>query len=166
MSDRYDKLRPKDLVITLRSLPRRFEAAVGPVQSDPELFPRIDEPGPDGRSLGETVSTTAQRLVLVGAEIERAVVRDNAVVSAAIVSDSGAAPAERLPLERATASIEGTAEGLAALLDRQNADSWARRATLDTGGTIDLIALVRLAAREGVEGLRATERQVDRLRQG
>ena len=166
MSDRYDLLSPKDLIITLRSLARRFGAVVGPMRSDPELFDRIDERGPDGPSMGEVLSETSVRFAALVTESLHLANQTAPVISgAAIGASPQAASGSRLPMEQATASIEGNAEALADTLDRQDGDGWARSAALDSGGSIDLITLVRSAVRAAIEGLRAAEAQLEHLRQ-
>ncbi len=163
MTDRYDALSPKDLIITLRSLPRRFGSVAGAVRSDPDLFGRVDEPGPGGTGFGEILSHTARRVAALSTEALHLTSQVDPTVSAAALA-GGADTRDREPLERSTASIEGNAEALADALDRQDADRWAQPMPLDTGGTIDLITVVRSTVREAIEGLRAAEAQLDHLR--
>lgn len=166
MSDRYDLLSPKDLIITLRSLARRYTAVAGPMRSDPELFGRVDEPGPNGQSMGEVLSETSVRFTALATETLHLANQSEPVISGTAIAPSPRPPSsDRLPIEQATASIEGNAEALADTLDRQDGDGWARTAALDSGGSIDLITLVRSAVRAAIEGLRAAEAQLEHLRQ-
>lgn len=162
MADRYDSLAPQDLITTLRSLRRRFGAVAGPLRSDPELFERIDEPGPDGRSMGDILSHTAERVETLSAEAMRFAVHTEPTISGAALHPADHHP-PRQPIESAVASIERNAEALAATLDHQDADSWTRDATVDTGGQIDLVTLVRGTVREAIEGLRAAEKRLEQL---
>ncbi len=166
MSDRYDLLSPKDLIITLRSLARRYGAVAGPMRSDPDLFGRIDEPGPSERSMGELLSETSGHFAALVTESLHLANQTAPVISGTAVGGSSRASAgSRLPIEQAVASIEGNAEALADNLDRLDGDGWARSAPLDSGGSIDLITVVRSAVRTAIEGLRAAESQLEHLRQ-
>ncbi len=166
MNDRYDLLSPKDLLITLRSLARRFGAVSGPMRSDPELFDRIDERGPNGQSMGEVLSETSLRFADLTVQTLNLANQTAPVISGTAIQPSlRTSPIDRLPIEQATASIEGNAEALADTLDRQDGDGWARTAPVDSGGSVDLVTLVRSAVRAAIEGLLAAEAQLEHLRQ-
>lgn len=165
MSDRYDLLSPKDLIITLRSLARRYRAVTGPMRSDPDLFGRIDERGPGGRSMGELLGDTSVHFAGLVTESLHLANQAAPVISAgAVAGTSSAAAGPLLPIEQAVASIEDNAKRLADNLDRLDGDGWARGAPLDSGGSIDLVTLVRSAVRGAIEGLRAAEAQLEHLR--
>ncbi len=60
MSDQFDSLAPRDILITLRSMRRRIDGLVGQVRSDPALFCQIDAPNAAGKSFGEILDSGAK----------------------------------------------------------------------------------------------------------
>ena len=76
MSDRYSKLAPRDTVITMRSLSRRYAEAIGPIRSDPDRFDRRDEVIA-GESLTTHVEGLARHLGLLETEISKLVTEIN-----------------------------------------------------------------------------------------
>lgn len=164
MADRYDALAPKDLIITLRSLRRRFDEVVGPVLADPDLKPRIDEVGAGGASLGQLVDGAAQDLTLLGQAIETIVGRADPSVAGQVVQPADARSGDRQPLDKAARAVGDQADAMADHLDDVEPDGWNRTATTDDGGSVDLVTVARQAVRSGVEGLRAAEQQLSELR--
>lgn len=164
MADRYDSLAPKDLIITLRSMRRRFDEVIGPVLADPDLKPRIDEPGTDGHSMGQLVDGVAQDLALLDDAVDTIATRADPTVSDDVINPSKARAGNRLTLDKAARAIGDRADAMADRLDDVEPDGWNRTATTNSGATIDLVTVVRQAARFGIEGLRAAEQQLQALR--
>lgn len=163
MADRYDALAPKDLIITLRSLRRRFDEVVGPVLTDPDLKPRIDEVGAGGASMGQLVDGAAQDLALLGEAVEAIISRAEPSVPDSVGQPAKARSGERQTLDKAAQAIGDRADAMADHLDDVEPDGWNRTATTGNG-TIDLVTVARHAVRSGVEGLRASEQQLTELR--
>jgi hypothetical protein len=165
--DQFDSLSPRDAAITIRSLGRRFGEISGSARSDPAVFAQLDATGPHGRSLPEIVIAAAQALSFLGNEIDRVIDRDDAVVPREAVT-----PADRSFLEapgRATMSdavdaIAAESTRLADRLDGLDATRWARSAALTGGGRVELLSLVREAARTEIRELREAEVQLEWLR--
>ena len=164
MTDRYDSLAPKDLIITLRSLDRRFSDVAGTISSDPDLLERVDEPGPDGQGFGHIVDAAASRLEQLSGAIATVAQSEHPVMSADSIATATPSSQPRLPIEQAVRSIARSADVTADVLDTVEVDGWTRSGVLDTGGSVDLITLVRRAVRDSVEGLRSAERTRDWLR--
>lgn len=167
MADRYDELTPTNLVATLRSLRRRWEAVIGAVRSDPDLFSRLDEPGPDRLGLGEITAVTAHQIATLSDAVIRLATHDDVELSPDVLTPAGPRTA-RPAVEVATETIASRADGLAAKLEHLPADDWMRTADVSgpsgaSSGTVTLTDLVRATVRHGIEGLRAAERQRDWL---
>lgn len=167
MADQFDQLSPRDVVITIRSLGRRFEEVSGAARSDPAVFDRLDAAGPDGRSLPEIAIAASQALAFLGNEADRIIDHDDPVVPRAVVD-----PGERHfegPPGRATMTdaVAGLADESARLGDRLSAvepAAWARSATVAGGGRVSLLEVARELARTGITHLRAAETQLAWLR--
>ncbi len=166
MADRYDSLTPTNLVATLRSFERRFGAVTGPMRSDPELLARADTPGPDGQSMVSLSNRALRAVSMLAAEAERIATHVDPVCLAESFDEAswtdGSVPAATMT--EATDVIGRSANELADRLDALQPDEWARTASITGGGSIRLIDVVQSIAREGIETLRAAERQLDWLR--
>ncbi len=164
MADRYDSLAPKDLIITLRSMRRRFDQVAGPMLADPDLKAKIDEPGPDGLSLGQVVDGVAQDLALLDEAVETIATRADPSVNAHVTDPIKGRAGDRLMLDKAARAIGDSADAMAERLDDVEPDGWNRTASTSDGRTVDLVTVVRQAARSGIEGLRVAEQQLQVLR--
>ena len=164
MSDRYSKLAPRDLVITMRSLARRYEEAIGPVRSDPERFERRDEVI-DGVSLTGHVEGLARHLGLLEKEISKLVSEGHPIVDGdALAATPPPAVVDRpVGLDAAQAALTASADAIGGLLDGCSSEQWSFRAAASNGIKVRLSDVAQHAARIGAEGLRSTQAIVDRL---
>lgn len=159
MSDRYDLLLPPDLISTIKSMPRRWSAAlyVASTASDDTFT----QPGPDGMSAAQhTGAMLAQVDVLAEAirstSFNREEVLGPDVVAA--MADEGSGP-EAPSVSASLKAIDGAMDALAVKLESLTTSDWnAEARTVD--GTVTLLSLVQGAARVAVERLRKTEKAV------
>jgi hypothetical protein len=164
--DQFDSLSPRDVVITIRSLGRRFGEISGAARSDPAVFDRLDAAGPHGRSLPEIAIAAAQALSFLGNELDRVIDRDDAVVPREAVSPDERTfvePPGRGTMADAVAAIAAESTRIADRLDRLDAKQWGRSADLTGGGRVELLALAREAARTEIRELREAEQQLEWL---
>lgn len=164
MSDRYSKLAPRDLVITMRSLARRYEEAIGPVRSDSERFARRDQVI-DGVSLSGHLAGLARHLGLLETEISKLISQGEPIINGdALAATPPPAAVDRpLGLDAAQAALTTSADAIGALLDGCSSEQWSFRAPASNGMKVQLADVAQHAARIGAEGLRSTQRIVDRL---
>lgn len=168
MTDQFAKLSPRDVVITIRSLARRFDEVSGAARSDPDLFQRLDAPGPGGRSLPDIVVRASQELILLGNEIDRLIDRTEPVVPRAAIDPTQRhfdQPPGRGTMTDAAAAIADEAGRVGERLDRLEAPEWGRTAAVAGGGEVSLLDLAREMARTGVGELRAAQEQLRWLRE-
>jgi hypothetical protein len=166
VADQFSSLSPRDVVITIRSLARRFDE-VARAADDPDLAERVDAVGPGGRSLSDVVTAAAQDLAFLGNEVDRVIDRSHPVVPrAALVASERSfdgAP-HRAGLADAVEAIGVEANRVADRLDHMPASGWSREAAVAGGGRVALVDLARELARTGVGHLRAATAQLDWLR--
>lgn len=138
------EMSPSDAHVALRSLPRRFRAAVATL-ADERRDERAARPGPDGRSVVDLVAATIAVLDAHDRAVAAALRSDEATV------DVGAD-------DRPTGSLDDLLDRLGAasttFADRvgdASADSWTRTATLaSTGESVRAIDLVRRGVTDAV----------------
>lgn len=159
MADRYDRLAPRDLIITMRSLPRRYDEVIGPVRSDPERFARRDE-HVEGGSLTGTLSEVARHLGQLEVEIAKLATQSEPLITGAALGTEPPLPSADRPmgLDAAQSTVGASADAIAATLDRASTEQWAFRAATTDGRHITLLEVAQHAARIGAEGLRRTAR--------
>ena len=163
MSDRYDKLAPRDLIITMRSLARRFDEALGPVRSDPERFARRHEPV-DGASLVDVVAAMGRHLGALESEISKLAHRSDPVVTAsALAADPPPAQGAEDTLDAAQAAVSSSANAIGNLLDSASGEQWTHEAATGDGRKVTLTHVAQHAARVGAEGLRRVQSIADQL---
>lgn len=163
--DRFDRLAPRDIAITLRSLRRRF----GPVQqaaASQELAPVLDAPGPGGCSLTQILTRAGQAAALVTNELVRSLEHDEPVIPAAALDaddrsftdDRSWSPAQSIGL------VSDEAERAADRVERATADEIARPVKIAGGGTTTPLALARALCRETIKALEDANDQIEWLR--
>lgn len=162
MADRYDSLSPRDLIVTLRSLPRRFDQIHAGATGTEEQAARIDAPGPEGASLSGLVNDAARTMAVLGAAISGAVTSKTPVVTANALDGQERVEFDGPPMnvKNAIGLLSDDAPKLADQLDRLSADDWARAAAITGGGSITAVDLVRELVRSIIELLRSAEKQV------
>lgn len=159
MRDRYDSLQPVHLIATMRSLPRRYRAAV---TGHPELSPvevgALVTPEPDGRRVVDLIGDTVRTLALVERSLELVVLGDHVVPAAAVDSSERHWPTDCDTLGVELDALDDVATALADRIESVGDRDWERTGRLTGGGTVTAIELAREAARTGAEHLRAIER--------
>lgn len=167
VADQFDSLSPRDVVITIRSLGRRFGEVSGAARSDPAVFERLDAAGPGGTSLPELAIAASQELSFLGNEIDRVIDRADPVVPKAVLDPHertfDQAPG-RATMTDAVSAIADESTRLGDRLDGLEPAAWGRRAAVAAGGDVQVLDLAREAARTGIRYLRAAEAQLEWLR--
>jgi hypothetical protein len=148
---------PGDIVVTLRSLPRRFrEALFGREGEDAEALARVV--GPDGRSALDHVADTGRTLALLGGALGE-VLSGRQPVLRDVVTDPSArhweVPASDLDGELGLLAEE--AKALADRIERVPGNDWQQVGQVADGGELTALDLAREAVRVGIDGLHATE---------
>ncbi len=119
-----DALSPADAEVTLRSLTRRFRAAVAAAASDDETGDVLAERiGPDGNSVIDHLVATVGGLSVLDRALEQVLTADQPVLHAGVVDPTDrdfAAQVSRAPssLEDHLLDLEITADRLADRIDR------------------------------------------------
>ncbi len=162
MSDRYSQLAPRDVVITMRSLSRRYAEIVGPIRSDPDRFDRRDE-AVAGESLTSHVEGLARHLGLLETEISKLVSEGDPIINGEALA-SGPPPAavnRSIGLDAAQSALGTSADAIGALLDGCSSEQWSFRAPATNGIKVRLSDVAQHAARIGADGLRSTQKLVE-----
>jgi hypothetical protein len=154
------RLAPRDCVAALRSYPRRFRATITTVGDDERPDDVAHRPGPDGHSAVDVADRTARAIDALGDAARTALVTDHATLPAELFDD-GARPwrdAGGEPVESVLDLLTLECNRLAAEVERVDADSWTRTATIaGSGRTVSALDVVREAVRVGAEGIKAAE---------
>ena len=163
MSDRYDSLSPRDLIVTLRSLPRRYGSVQAAATRTQVLAALIDAPNADGLSLSSLINDAERTMTVLGGAINTIVTTNDPVISAKALTheDRVAFDGTSTTVKRSVGLLGDKAVALADQLDTVSANDWSRTAAVTGGGTIALIDLVRDLVRSEIETLRAAESQVE-----
>ena len=163
MTDRYDSLSPRDLIVTLRSLPRRFDQVHAGATRTEDLVALIDSAGPDGSSLSSLVNDAAQTMTVLGSAISSVTKSNTPSVNAQVLKASDRLESDGPPksVKNAVALLSGDAEALADQLDGISADDWARNVDITGDGSIQTVALVQELVRAMIDLLRSAEQQVE-----
>ena len=162
--DRFDVLAPRDLIITLRSLERRF-GSVKDRAGNPRLSEIVERPGPSGASLDAVISDAARGGSLVAIALETSLTASEPVVAAAALN-----PSERVftddrgwSIEAAVDTITSDAAAAASRVDDASADELSRAVAVTGSGATTPLAIAQQLAREFIEALTTSERHVEWL---
>ncbi len=163
MTDRYDSLSPRDLIVTLRSLPRRFDQVHAGATLTEDLVALIDAPGPEGFSLSSVANNAARTLAVLRAAIDGVITSNSPTVNAKALdaSDRLKSDGPLMTVKNAVGMLSDDAQALGDQLDGISADDWARNADITGGGSIQTVALVRELVRAMITLLRSAEKQVE-----
>jgi len=159
-----DGMQPRDTVVAVRSLPRRWRGLVakaGDNEDTEDLLRRRSADG--GPSTLEHACRVAAVMRLLDGHVRRTAVSDQPDLSPA---DAPAGEVEACAGKAPDAVLDqlaGGAEALAATLDGIPSGAWLRPATLD-GRLTDVRGLARAAAHEGTHHLREAERVLQEVR--
>ncbi len=167
MADRFDKLAPRDLVITLRSLRRRFGGLASRAALDSAVMASIDAPDGAEPSLRARFEQAAQAAALLENELGKALDHDDPVIAAPAldpderhfldVPGPGASPAQSVD------ALAADAERAADRIERAGAEELTRGVRVAGGGTTTPAALAAELARTEIGALDAIEDLIDRL---
>jgi hypothetical protein len=158
-------LSPADAAVAMRSWPRRYRAALAPIDDDQvaELALRL---GPDGVSALDLAADTVRTWTLLDRALHEIRFSDAPTLHPA-VADSAArtwdSPASET-IESIIEQIDDVAGSLADAIESMPADDWSRTAPVAGGGSIAAIDVAREAVLVGSDNLRAIERTIDAVR--
>ncbi len=162
--DRFDVLAPRDLIITLRSLERRF-GSVKNRAGNHRLSEVVERPGPSGASLDAVIADAARGASLVAIALERSLTASEPVVAAAALD-----PSERVftddrgwSIEAAVDTITNDAAASANRVHDASADELSRAVAVTGSGATTPLAIAQQLARELIEALTTSERHVEWL---
>lgn len=162
--DQYDKLAPRDLAITLRSVPRRFEAVRARARAD-RLVDVLERTGPSGARLDDLLADASRGAALTSRAIDAALTSKDPVVSRAVLD-----PSERvytddraMSFDIAVDTIAADADGAAERIEHATADELSRDVAVTGGQTTTPLAIGQQLARELIDALKVAERHIEWL---
>ena len=166
MSFDVSSISPNDAETALRSYPRRFRAALLPIEDDPAVEELAQQVGPDGQSALEHAADAVRSWTVLREAFRQIQVSDTPVVHAAVADAS---------LRQWEAPFRDTVGGLLEQLDDEavafadavaevSGDQWERRASVAGGGTVTALDVAREAVVVGHDQLGAVERTLAALR--
>ncbi len=166
MSDRFSKLAPRDVAITLASLGRRFDGVAKSASAESRLIELHDAPGPDGSSIRSILTEAAQVLSFIGNEVDRSVSSQEPVVPKAAIDSSERSFLENPgspALDQSVDAITSAANAAGSAVGDASSDTLGRNVAITGGGSTTPIDLAREMARTGIAFLGAAENQVEWL---
>jgi hypothetical protein len=164
----YDlsSLSPADAEVALRSFPRRYRAALSPIQDDESIEEMALRLGPDGHSALERAADTARSWAVQREALRQVLVSESPVVHAGVVD-----PAERHwetprhdTVDRVLTELTDGAATLADAVAAAPSGGWSRSAVTAGGGRVTALDIVRAAVRVGRDNLDAVERTLTAVR--
>ena len=162
----FDTISPSDAKVAIRSFARRYRTALaGALEDDADEGLIRRRPDADTWSALEYAVHVADRFELFGSVLARMNQAERPAIGDLWDADQRA-EAERYAEQDPAVTLDrlDTAAGpLAKLLDRVDADGWAREATF-TSGVRDLLAVTREAVHEGSHHLRDVDRVLEAAR--
>lgn len=159
-------LTPSDAVVALRSYPRRYRAALAPVDDDESIEELAARVGPDGHSAVELATDTVRTWTVLGQALHQLLVADTPVIHPAVL-DASQRHWDAPVVETVDSVLEQLGDGAGELADeieRMSAEQWKRRATAAGGASVGALDLAREAVRVGHDNLAAVERTLAALR--
>jgi hypothetical protein len=152
-----DGIKPPDAIVTVRSLPRRWQGAFAKAgnEEDTEALLRR-RPSGGGASALELACRVAEVLDLLERHVRRTAVSDQPDLSPADADPAAVSVCADRPSGGVLDQLSVAAEALASTLDGVAPGAWLRPATLD-GRLTDVRGLARAAAHEGTHHLRDVE---------
>ena len=149
---------PADAVVAMRSWPRRYRAALLPVDDD-ETIERAGQLGPQGVSALDLVTDTARTWALLGRALHDITISDSPVLHPA-VTDPAARHWEASVHDPLLSILDQIDDGAAALADafaELPAADWKRSATTAGGTAVSALDIAAEAVRVGADNLRQIE---------
>ncbi|MCB1016412.1 MAG: hypothetical protein KDB10_15080 [Acidimicrobiales bacterium] len=159
------QMSPQDGVAALRSLPRRFRAALRPVD-DPDVEEWAERVASSGHAPLDHLVDAERSIGLLAGALGQVLHHDTPVLVPATTDPAVREwPPHRGSLDDELARLGETAEALASLAERVPAGDWGRTATVaGGGGSVSALDVLREAVRTAVTDLRAAERDFDEVR--
>lgn len=157
-------LSPKDGVVALRSLPRRFRAALRPVD-DPDCDEWAERVASSGHAPLDHLVDADRTLTLLRQALEQVLHHDHPVLTPATTDPSAREwPPVHSGLQGELEHLDGTAEGFADLADRVPPADWGRTAAIAGSDEVNALDILREAVRTAITDLRAAERDFEEVR--
>lgn len=159
------RMSPQDGVVALRSLPRRFRAALRPID-DPDVEEWAERVSSSGHAPIDHLVDADRSLSLLRQSLEQVLHHDRPVLTPATL-DPGARdwPAVHAGLEGELDLLAETAEAFAAVAERVPAADWGRPASAAGGrGDVTALDVLREAVRTGVTDLRLAAAAFEEVR--
>lgn len=159
------RMAPQDGVVALRSLPRRFRAALRPFD-DPDFDEWAERVTSSGRAPLDHLVDADRSLTLLHHAFEQVLHHDTPVLVPAVTDPAAREwPTVHSGLQGELAHLEETADGFASLVERVPAADWSRVGCVaGTDTSVDALDLLREAVRTGITDLRDAERAFDEVR--
>jgi len=157
---------PSDAAVTMRSLPRRFRAALGSIAEDDQTAEVVERVGPDGHSALDHLVHVVSSLSLLERALDQVLRSDGPTLHPATMDDTARdweAPTER-GLDQALDELAEAAEQLAARIERAAADDWARTGEIAGGRSVTALDVAREAVATGIGHLRSAEQTMTAVR--
>lgn len=159
------RLSPQDGVVALRSLPRRFRAALRPID-DPDVEAWAEQVSATGHAPIDHLVDADRTLTLLRQALEQVLHHDAPVLTPGTFEPSAREwPAGHGSLDDELDLLGTTAEGFAAVAERVPAADWGRPASVAGGrGDVTALDVLREAVRTGVTDLRLAEQAFEENR--
>jgi hypothetical protein len=158
-------LSPSDAAVALRSLPRRFRAALAAPSGEDRPDDLAHRPGADGQSPADHLVAATTAMASMHRTLDQVLVHDDPEVprSAPEPGPVGGAAGSR-PVEDLFADLGDEAGSLADRVAGVAAEDWRRSAHTPDGTTVGALDLVAEAVGTAVDRLRAAEATMAELR--
>lgn len=158
-------LTPHDGIVTLRSLPRRFRAALRPVADD-NLDEFVERMGSAGRSPMDHLVDASRSLTLLQQGFEQVQHHDCPTLPPATTDPAARDwPAGHGTLDDELGHLAEAAIAFADVADRVAAADWGRTGSVAGGDAeVDALDLLREAVRTAVTDLHSAEQALDEVR--
>jgi len=157
---------PADLVVALRSFPRRFRAALAPIADDEQIEELAHRLGPDGRSAVDIASGTTRTWVLQREALRQILVGDQPLLHPAIADPT--ARDWSLPGPESVAEVldllTDEADQFAEALEHVSGAELERSGTVAGDGAITALQVAKEAVGTGHDDLAAVQALLAALR--
>jgi hypothetical protein len=160
-------LSPADAAVALRSLDRRYRAALAGREDDESPDDLALRPGPDGWSALGHVVAAARAIAACAAALDEVQREELAEVDRSVV-EADRRPVDPTPtgtVDERVSELAWEADALADRIKRVPADRWGRSGRISgTGRAVGSLDLVRAAVEAGVTHLRSAEQTLEAAR--
>ena len=149
------RMSPRDGAVALRSLPRRFRAALRPID-DPDVEEWAERVSSSGHAPIDHLVDADRSLTLLRQALEQVLHHDGPVLTPGTFDPAAREwPPARGTLDDELGLLGTTADGFAEVVERVPAADWGRPATVaGTGAAVTALDVLREAVRTAVTDLR------------